>query len=69
MYASFQMFAVAPVVFINVLDPKRHKKDNAEKQYTVVNKQVTLDEDVYKGQALIGCCEWRSREKRLMVGC
>ena len=44
MYASFQMFAVAPVVFINVLDPRRHKKDNAEKQYTVVNKQVTLDE-------------------------
>lgn len=44
MYASTQMFAVAPVVFINVLDPKVHKKDNEEKQYTVANKQVVLDE-------------------------
>ena len=26
MYASFQLVGVAPVVFVNVLDPKKHKK-------------------------------------------
>ena len=26
MYASFQLIGVAPVVFVNVLDPKKHKK-------------------------------------------
>jgi len=28
MYASFQLIGVAPVVFVNVLDPKKHKKKN-----------------------------------------
>lgn len=28
MYASFKLFAVAPVIFINVLDPATHKKVN-----------------------------------------
>lgn len=28
MYASFKLMAVAPVIFVNVLDPKVHKKDN-----------------------------------------
>ena len=28
MYASFQLIGVAPVIFINVLDPKKHKKKN-----------------------------------------
>ena len=37
MYASFQAFNIAPVVFINVLDPAKHKKENAEKEYTIVN--------------------------------
>ncbi|MDO4285174.1 MAG: phage tail sheath family protein [Eubacteriales bacterium] len=37
MYASFQMYAVSPVVFINVLDPQKHKKDNAEAEYPVTD--------------------------------
>lgn len=36
MYMSFQAFAVAPVVYINVLDPAKHKKENAEKAYAVI---------------------------------
>lgn len=28
MYASFKLFNVAPVIFVNVLDPKKHKKQN-----------------------------------------
>ena len=45
MYASFSMFAVAPVVFINVLDPAKHKKDNEEKEYTPANGQITIPID------------------------
>lgn len=44
MYACFAAFAVAPVVFINVLDPEKHKKENEEKEYTVVNGQAILTE-------------------------
>ena len=40
MYASFIAYQVAPVVFINVLDPKKHRKDNGAKEYGVVNSQA-----------------------------
>lgn len=43
-YASFIAYAVKPVVFINVLDPQKHKKDNAAKDYGVVNSQVIVDD-------------------------
>ena len=43
MQASFELFGVAPVVFINVLDPAEHKKENAEKEYSVANGQVKVD--------------------------
>lgn len=35
MYASFDVFGVAPVIMINVLDPKRHVKAQLSKEYTV----------------------------------
>ena len=44
MYASFVLFGAAPVVFINVLDPAKHKKDNEEKEYGIVNRQVKVDD-------------------------
>ena len=44
MYASFTMFGFAPVVFINVLDPAKHKKDHAEKEYGIVNNQIRVDD-------------------------
>lgn len=40
MFASFNTFSVAPVVFINVLDPARHVRENEEKEYAVLNRQV-----------------------------
>ncbi len=43
MYASFIMYGVAPVVFINVLDPDKHKKQNLEKEYSVVNGQAVIE--------------------------
>ena len=45
MAASFQAFLIAPVVFINVLDPAKHRKENAEKEYAVVNGQAILAEE------------------------
>lgn len=39
----FRKFAVAPVIFVNVLDPNTHKEEFEEKQYTVVNRQVTVN--------------------------
>lgn len=41
-YANFIAYAVNPVVFINVLDPQTHKKDNAAKEYGVVNGQAVV---------------------------
>lgn len=44
MYASFLAYRVAPVVFVNVLDPARHKKENGEKEYSIVNDQAVIDD-------------------------
>ncbi len=44
MYASFLAYAVTPVVFINVLDPVKHRRENEAKEYGVVNGQVILDD-------------------------
>ena len=42
--ASFRVLNVAPIILINVLDPKKHKKNNAEKTVNVTAKQATLEE-------------------------
>ncbi|HCD43986.1 MAG TPA: phage tail protein [Lachnoclostridium sp.] len=42
MYASFKVFQVSPVIFINVLDAKKHSKDVQEASYQVVSHQVIL---------------------------
>lgn len=44
MYAAYQMFGRIPVVFINVLDPKKHTTENEEKEYAVSSHQVVLQE-------------------------
>lgn len=42
MYASWKMFNVSPVVFINVLDPDKHKKELVEMETPVTEKQATI---------------------------
>ena len=44
MDAYFKRYAVGPVVFCNVLDPARHKKENEEKEYAVVEDQAVMKE-------------------------
>lgn len=42
---SFRVFAVSPIIMINVLDPTKHRKANAEKTYTPAARRITLEED------------------------
>ena len=41
-YSQFQLYGVAPVVLVNVLDPEKHKKPVAEKNYPVTDGKVYL---------------------------
>lgn len=43
MYASFKLFGVAPVIFINVLDPTIHKKTNESVDVSVESLQATVE--------------------------
>ncbi len=42
MYASFQLFRVAPVIFVNVLDPNTHKKTNTAQDVDVESLQAVV---------------------------
>lgn len=42
MYASFKLVNVAPVVFVNVLDPKKHHKANAASTIQVINREAVI---------------------------
>ena len=41
MYASFKLAAVAPVIFVNVLDPAKHKKEES-KEFEIAENQIVL---------------------------
>lgn len=42
MYSQFVLYEVAPVVFVNVLDPSKHKKAVAETDYPIEDGKVLL---------------------------
>jgi len=42
-FASFEKFGTAPVIFINVLDPEKHRKTLEEAEYSVINSQATIE--------------------------
>ena len=42
MYSHYRLYATAPVFFVNVLDPARHKLTITAASYPVVDKRVTL---------------------------
>lgn len=46
MYSQFTLYGYAPVVFVNVLDPAKHKKTTSKKSATVSQSQVVLDAPV-----------------------
>lgn len=41
-YANFKLANIAPVIFVNVLDPATHKKDNEDSEVDVVDLQATV---------------------------
>lgn len=41
--ACFRVFNVAPIILVNVLDPKKHVKVNEEKSYSVVAGKVIVE--------------------------
>lgn len=43
MDATFRLYGVAPVVFINVLDPKKHISTEENNEVEVVNKKAIID--------------------------
>ncbi len=46
MYASFEKYGVAPVVFINVLDPEKHCTEVESKDYPVNDNSIVIEDDV-----------------------
>lgn len=45
MDASFRLFAVAPIVFVNILDPKKHQKAYSNTSLAVVDKVATISDE------------------------
>lgn len=45
MYAAFEVFETKPVIFVNVLDPKKHKDSVTEKEVAVSNKQAIVNDE------------------------
>lgn len=46
MYSQFALYNRGPVVFVNVLDPKTHKKSVTDKSVDIADKVATLDAPV-----------------------
>ncbi len=44
MSASFQLFQTNPVVFVNVLNPERHKRELEEKSYPLKDHKVRIED-------------------------
>lgn len=44
MYASFDVFGVAPIIMINVLDPERHVRTQLSKEYAVEGGRIKIEE-------------------------
>ncbi len=53
MAACFQIFKVYPVIFINVLDPVKHKKSNEASDKAVSNHQVNLGRDIIMSSVVV----------------
>ncbi|MEA5057772.1 MAG: phage tail protein [Anaerotignum propionicum] len=47
-YSQFKLYGVAPVVFVNVLDPTKHKEDVTESNYQITDKKVLLPLETLK---------------------
>lgn len=53
MYSQFTLYGMAPVVFVNVLDPAKHKKTINAKAYPVVDRKVILPLEAIKNTVAV----------------
>ena len=54
MYTEFKLYAVNPIVFVNVLDPKKHKSTKSAQTYEVTaNKEAIIQEAVLKDTLVV----------------
>lgn len=47
-YSQFKLYGIAPVVFVNVLDPAKHKKTESEKSYSITDGKILLPLEALK---------------------
>lgn len=52
-YSAFKLYNVAPVIFVNVLDPSKHKKTIAAINYDITDDQVLLPIEAIKGSVKV----------------
>lgn len=53
MYSHFKLFNVAPVVFVNVLDPKKHKKDITDENHALTAGKLTLPSGILLSSVVV----------------
>ncbi len=63
-FTHFIKFGVAPVVFINVVDPEQHRTELKATDYDVTNKQVTIEQkDVILDSLVVTNAETKTKLK------
>jgi hypothetical protein len=53
MYTHYRLYATAPVFFVNVLDPAKHKTSVAAETYPLVDGRVKLTLDAIAGSVKV----------------
>lgn len=53
MYSQFSLFGVAPVVFVNVLNPDKHKKEVEDKEIVFIDGKATIKEQGVLKETLV----------------
>lgn len=53
MFSEFQLYGVKPIIFINVLDPKKHKTAVPEKAVPLVSGVATITDPVIKSTLVV----------------
>lgn len=64
MDATFRLFNVGPVIFCNVLDPKKHIAEVTDEQVTVIGKQAIIESE----GVFLSTISVRSEETALLEG-
>ena len=53
MYSEFKLYAVKPIIFINVLDPAKHKTAEKDKEIPITEGEAVITDDVIKSTLVV----------------